>query len=151
MKRTFIVLFAVLGVAGCGDDATPTVHVVSASPSSLVMGQDDANDLAIVVDYADGDGDLGGGLARVHDCGAKDLVVVLTLPEIASEEAVNEGVAIEGRLSLAVGDVGPVAEPGNSAFCSALGAPSDAFCVALVDAAGNVSEGDCTAAIARVP
>ncbi len=142
---------ALLLAAGCADDATPTVHVVSASPTSLMLGQDDANDLAIVVDYTDGDGDLGGGEARVHDCTAKDLVIVLPLPQIASQAAVEEGVAIEGRLSLAVGDVGPVAESGTSAFCSALGAANDAFCVVLVDAAGNESEGDCTAAITRVP
>lgn len=133
-------------LCGCSADPAPVVEVLGASPSALTLGRDDANDLAIRVHYEDADGDLGGGVAEIHDCRARALVTTLPIPALATPEAVDEGVTIAGELSLRVGDVGAVS-PGTSSVCQGLGAPVTAFCVILEDAAGNRSEGDCTGAI----
>ena len=142
-------------LAGCSDPAPePSATVVSAAPETLYLGDDTRNDLAIVIAYSDGDGDLGHGLARVHDCRAADVVTELTLPAIASGEGVDEGVAITGELELLVNDVGAVTLAGSApTACADLGAPAPAageavFCVVLVDSAGHEGPGDCTAALA---
>jgi hypothetical protein len=109
------------------------------------------------VAYTDPDGDLGGGVAVLHECRAEGLVFELALPSIASQEAVDEGVSIEGELALVVADVGAAeARPEPPAACRELGvgAPrggAQALCVVLVDAAGYASEGDCTGAIRVLP
>ena len=154
--RTVILLVALAAVAACSDDPAtePTVVVLSAAPDALVLADDARNDVTIQIGYADGDGDLGRGVARIHDCRTDGLVTELMLPSIASDEAVAEGVAITGELALQVNDVGVVA-PATAApaACAALGiaaptAGAVVFCVILVDAGGSVGPGDCTAAIA---
>lgn len=147
MRRAAWLLCAAALLVGCGSEPNPVVEVLSATPSSLDPTRDEANDLVIRVHYEDADGDLGGGRAEVHDCRAANLVVGLPIPALATAEAVAEGVSIAGELSLFVNDVGVVA-PGTSPVCSGLGAPATAFCVVLVDDAGNRSDGDCTNALA---
>ncbi|MBZ0236881.1 MAG: hypothetical protein K8M05_31420 [Deltaproteobacteria bacterium] len=151
------VLVVVPGAAlvACSDPAPePAAAVLSAAPDTLYLGDDTRNDLTIVVAYADGDGDLGRGTARVHDCRAADVVTAIALPSIATDEAVAEGVAITGELELRVNDVGDVTLATSAPpACAELGAPAPAageavFCVVLVDRAGNVGPGDCTSPLA---
>jgi predicted secreted protein len=139
---------------GCGEeDLAPVVVIVSVSPDTLDPSRDDADDLTIVAEYRDADGDLGGGVVEIHDCRAAELVTVGDIPEIASEEAVRARVPIEGTLRLVVGDVGHVAidaEP--PPVCADLGvaapvAGEATFCVRLTDLAGNTGPGDCTAPV----
>jgi hypothetical protein len=144
-------LLVLVLVVGCGDAGpVPEVEVVSSAPMLLDTASDDADDLTIVVRYRDGNADLGGGWARVVDCRAPDVVTELMLPDIASMEAIDAMVPIEGELELLVGDVGLV-EPGEMPeICTRTGlggmtvATQAIFCVVLVDAAGNESEPDCT-------
>lgn len=158
MKAPLLVLsaLALAVLSGCGGE-TPTVEIVSASPAQLLASDDAKDDLTILVKYADPDGDLGQGVASIHDCRAEGVVTRLPIPRIANDEAVLQGVAIEGELTLTVADVGSVT-PSSSVpgVCADLGvsAPEDgaqAFCVVLTDAAGNESEGACTEAIAILP
>lgn len=153
-----LVLALALPLPACGAGGEePTVSVMSASPLELDPARDDADDLTVRVAYTDPDGDLGGGVARIHDCRAEGLVFEVPLPTIASQEAVDQGVSIEGELALVVTDVGAAeALPEPPAACRELGvgAPSggaQALCVVLVDAAGHASEGDCTDAIRVLP
>lgn len=150
MRRASWLLVPTALLLGCGAEPAPLVEVLGATPASLDPGRDEANDLVIRVHYEDGDGDLGGGRAEVHDCRARDLVVPLPIPALATAEAVAEGVSIAGELSLYVNDLGAVA-PGTSPVCADLAAPATAFCVVLVDASGNRSEGDCTQALVFAP
>lgn len=143
------------GFAACSEPATePSATVLSALPETLVLGDDTRNDLAIMIEYADGDGDLGRGIARVHDCRADGVVSELVLPSIASDEAVAEGAAITGQLELRVNDVGVVgAAAAAPAVCAELGAPAPSsgevvFCVVLVDSGGVAGPGDCTTPVA---
>jgi hypothetical protein len=144
--------------AGCGGDGSaPTVEVLSATPLEIDPARDEADDLTLRVAYADPDGDLGRGVAEVHDCRAEGLLTRLELPGIASNEAVDEGVAIEGELTLVVADIGAAeAAPDPPEICRELGvgAPqgsAQAFCVVLVDEAGNTGAGDCTEPIQVLP
>jgi len=146
-----------LAMAGCGGGEAPTVEVLSATPAELDPARDEADDLTVRVAYTDPDGDLGGGVAEVHDCRAEGLVTRLVLPSIASQEAVDEGVRIEGELSLVIPDVGAAeaaAKPPAACGDLGVGAPSggaQAFCVVLIDAAGHASEGDCTDPVRITP
>ena len=148
-------LAAALLLLACGGDSDPNPNatIIEFSPESLDPLDDTADDLTIRVEYADGDGDLGEGTAIVHDCRVSDLMVVFELPPIASAEAVDEGVPIEGTLELIVADVSALAPASAApAACTELGvaAPIDGeaiFCVVLVDAAGNSGTGDCTGSI----
>lgn len=139
-------------LAGCGGSDIPEVEVLGVSPDSIDVSLDEANDVTLQLRYADGDGDLGGGIARVIDCRGSDVVVELALPPIANGDAVGEGVAIEGELALLVNDVIAL-EPDASSGCADLpnvALPADgevSFCVELVDGAGNTSEPDCSAVI----
>jgi hypothetical protein len=141
---------------GCGSDA-PTARVVSASPLELDPSLDEADDLVLRVAYTDANGDLGRGMAEVYDCRAEGLVTRLSIPPIASDEAVAEGVPIDGELVLTVADVGEVAAlPSPPSACRdfGAGAPSagaQVFCVVLIDSAGNASDGDCTSPILVAP
>jgi hypothetical protein len=146
--------FILFGLAACGGaGVAPSATIASATPETLDPAYDSADDLTIVVDYADGDGDLGEGVAAIHDCRDDGLVTELELPKIASDQAVAEGVPIAGQLTLTVADVG-VVEVDDAApdACAELGvgAPVDGaavFCVVLRDAAGHDGDGDCTAPI----
>lgn len=141
--------------AACGGDDTvaPQAAIITATPEMIDPSADDADDLSIVVDYRDADGDLGEGVAEVHDCRTESVTIVFDIPPIASEEAVDEGVPIEGELELIVNDIGEI-ELDDAApdVCDELGvgAPRQGevvFCVVLIDAAGNEGEGDCTPAV----
>lgn len=148
MRRMLLVVLVSLG---CGDpDPAPSAAIIEVTPDSLDPALDDADDLTIRLEYADGDADLGGGTAAVHDCRADGLVVELLVPPLASDEAVKEGVPIEGVLDLIVNDVGWIeADAELPSACEDLGAPelSDGdvvFCVVLTDAAGHSGDGDCS-------
>lgn len=144
-------------LAGCGSDEAPTAEVLSASPMELDPALDDADDLTLRVAYTDANGDLGGGVAEVHDCRIEGLVTRLVLPAIASEQAVSDGVFIEGELTLVIPDVGAVAASAEpAAVCRDLGvgAPSgdaQSLCVVFIDAAGIAGPGDCTDPIRILP
>ncbi len=162
MKEHFIhqtaAVFAVAVMMGAcgGTDPDPTATIVEITPDIIEPADDTADDLTIVIAYSDGDADLGGGVVNVHDCRASGLVTVLTIPPIASEEALDKGVPIEGELELAINDIGDVAvaaEPPQA--CIDLGitqvaADEAIFCVTLVDAAGNSGAGDCSGPISVV-
>ncbi len=143
---------ALLAAAGCGGDSTaPSASVVSAAPDRLVPSDDALDDLVITVEYDDGDGDLGGGTAEVHDCRADGLRTDLLIPVIAPDGVVGE--PIRGALALHVNDIGAIAAGTAPDVCRDLGvgdvgAGAAVFCVVLVDAAGNTGDGDCTSAIA---
>jgi hypothetical protein len=149
MRRALLLLFA----SACTSGPTPTVEIVSATPQALNPADDLADDLRILVTYEDGDGDLGRGSARVHDCRAEGLITELEIPAIAADEMI--GSKITGSLDLAINDVGVATTTALPTLCSELGvslaADTTVFCVELVDAAGNVGEGDCTESIAIAP
>lgn len=139
-----------LGLAvGCSDPGvSPTATVQSATPESLSPDDDTLDDLTITIRYDDGDGDLGEGIAEVHDCRADGLVTELAIPAIAAVT----GDHITGTLELHVNDVGAVTSTALPDVCAELGVAELAgdeavFCVVLTDAAGHVGRGDCTAAI----
>ncbi len=140
-------------LAGCGASPVPEVEVLGVTPDSIDVSLDSANDVTLTLRYADGDGDLGGGMARVIDCRGSDVAVELALPPIANDEAVDEAVAIEGELALLVNDVIALERDERSGCADLPNAviPGDgevSFCVELIDAAGHVSEPDCSAAVA---
>lgn len=154
MRTLLLVMLLAGGLAACTDPAAePSAIVTAAAPDTLVLGDDTRNDLTITIDYADGDGDLGRGVARIHDCRADGIVTELVLPSIASDDAVAEGVAITGSLDLRLNDVGDVSPAAAApSACADLGIPAPAgdaavFCVVLTDAAGTSGPGDCTAPI----
>ncbi|HWO18481.1 MAG TPA: hypothetical protein VNO30_06880 [Kofleriaceae bacterium] len=145
-------LFAASLAAACtGDDTAPSASVVSAAPDRIIPSDDTADDLVITVAYGDGDGDLGGGTAEVHDCRADGLLTALPLPQIAPESVIGE--PIKGTLELHVNDIGAIAAGAPPAACRDLGieavdGAAAVFCVILVDAAGHAGDGDCTQPIA---
>ncbi len=149
-----LVLGALASGCGGGPDAAPSAVILEVAPESLDPALDDADDLTIRVQYADGDADLGGGLAAVHDCRADGLVVELAIPPLASEQAIADGVPIDGVIQLIVNDIGRVeAESAAPPACADLGVgePSDGeaiFCVVLTDAAGHTGDGDCSPPVA---
>lgn len=155
MKRLCLLVSGCLLAVACGGgEQAPIVSISSASPESLDPSLDNRDDLTILVEYMDGDGDLGDGVAQVHDCRANDLVILYDIPPIASEDAVDEGVPIQGDLELIVNDVGEIALSRNAPeVCADLGVEDPVegevtFCVVLIDAAGNIGAGDCTQPIA---
>ena len=148
-------LLALGAGAGCSEaEVAPSATIVEIAPDSLAPAEDDADDLTIRVAYTDGDADLGGGVAAVHDCRAEGLVIELAIPPIASEQAIDDGVPIEGEIELIVNDVGWVDADGSAPeVCADLGAPDPVdgeavFCVVLTDAAGHGGDGDCSGAVA---
>lgn len=156
MQKTMLAL-GLCALAACGsEDPAPFAAVVETAPLQLDPASDELDDLTILVDYTDADGDLGEGTAEVHDCRADGLVVALPLPPIANEDAVKKGVHIEGTLQLVVSDIGDVApDPVAPPACAALGiadpvAGEAVFCIRLTDAAGHTGEGDCTPPVAIV-
>jgi hypothetical protein len=151
--RSVIVLLLLAG-ACASDDPAPTVHVVSATPDQLDPANDLTDDVQILVEYNDADGDLGDGVAEIHDCRADALVTALDIPAIAGEDML--GSRITGSLELYLNDVGAGAASALPAVCDELGVGSVAagetvFCVVLIDAAGHAGTGDCTTAITLAP
>lgn len=144
-------LLAAALAAACTDDTAPSASVVTATPDRLVPSDDAADDLVITIAYGDGDGDLGGGTAEVHDCRADGLRTDLPLPQIAPEAVIGE--PIKGTLELHVNDIGAITAGAPPTACRDLGveavdAGAAVFCVILVDAAGHAGDGDCTPPIA---
>jgi hypothetical protein len=144
------IVIPILVLAACSDPGvSPTATVTAATPEALSPDDDTLDDLTITIRYDDGDGDLGGGVAEVHDCRADDLVTELIIPALARDT----GDHITGTLELHVNDVGLL--PPSAALpevcadlgVAELGANEAVFCVILVDAAGHRGAGDCTAAI----
>lgn len=150
MKQLVVILLA---VAACSDpDPAPSATVTMTAPLELAVDDDTRDDLVITVEYADADGDLGSGSARVHDCRSASVVTELALPAIAPAPIVDAGSMITGSIDLNVTDVGAIAPSAPPAECADLGVAAldpatVVFCVVLTDAAGNVGPGDCTASI----
>jgi len=138
-----------LGLAACSDsDPNPTATVMAVTPDTIAPDDDTRDDVTITLRYDDGDGDLGGGIAEVHDCRSDELVTTLAIPAIAP----TGGEHITGTLELHVNDVGASITSALPATCSDLGVAALAdsqtvFCVVLVDVAGHRGTGDCTSAI----
>lgn len=154
MSRILLVA-SVAALLGCGDaEVAPSAVIVEVAPDTIDPARDNADDLTIRLEYADGDADLGGGVAAVHDCRADGIAIELAIPPVASEKAVDEGVPIEGVLELIVNDIGWVdADDRAPEACTDLGAPDPAdgeavFCVVLTDAAGHDGDGDCSQPVA---
>ena len=138
-------ILLVLVLAACSDDPAPGASIKTATPAQLVPSDDARNDLTIAVRYDDSDGDLGGGVAAVHDCRATELVTELAIPQIAAET----GQHITGTLELHVNDIGAIEAAALPDACDELGvatlpANTAVFCVVLTDAAGHRGGGDCT-------
>ncbi len=157
MSRALALLAALLGPA-CGAPA-PVVTVLSttpAAPQQIDPSQPGQDDVTIQVHYTEPDGDLGGGVALVSDCRDEGLLTRLAIPPIASPEAVDAGVEIEGTLDLVVPRVAwlqPAAQAPAACAAQGVGPPRAdqvIFCVALADAVGNQGAADCTAPIGIV-
>jgi hypothetical protein len=138
-------------LAACSDDVAPNATVLSATPDMLTMSDDSANDLTITVQYDDGDGDLGGGVAEVHDCRSDTYETMFTIPDLVAQKE-----HITGKIDLYLNDVGPVPADALPATCSqlgvkALGDGQAVFCVVLVDVAGHRGSGSCTPVISLLP
>jgi hypothetical protein len=151
--RPLLVLLLLAG-ACASDDPAPSVTVVSATPDALDPANDATDDVRIVVEYDDADGDLGEGIAEVHDCRDAVLLTALEIPAIAGDSML--GSRITGSLDLYVNDVGAAAAAALPAVCDELGvgaiaAGETVFCVVLVDAAGHAGPGDCTTPITLAP
>lgn len=142
--RQAIVFVSLVVLAGCTETGRPDVEIVQATPTQIAAGDDGADDLTLRVRYADADGDLGSGYARVIDCRARGVETRLDIPEIANDDAVAAGIAIEGELDLLVNDVGFVETEQLPPECEDENAPAGAFCVVLVDQSGNESIPACT-------
>ncbi len=146
-------LALVLALAACSDpDPAPAATITMTTPLELAVDDDTRDDLVITLEYADADGDLGSGSARVHDCRSASVVTELALPAIAPDPILEAGVMITGSLELNITDVGAIAPSTPPAACADLGVSTldpatVVFCVVLTDAAGHVGPGDCTAAI----
>lgn len=156
MIRTLLLASALLVACTGDEDPAPTATVVTATPDTLHPDDDLLDDLTITIEYADDDGDLGGGTAEVHDCRGDGLVTALAIPAIAAPAAVAARTPITGTLELHVNDVGALTAAAAAAACTELDAPvptatETTFCVILVDVAGHRGEGDCTAAITLGP
>ena len=158
MGRVTTAWLAALALVACGDDAEQvdrglSAEIVEVSTEMLDPSDDARDDVTLTVSYRDGNGDLGGGLAEVHDCRAAGLVTTLPIPEIANEQAVADAVPIFGDLALTVQNVGLVVpDPDLPGVCEQGGAPaasesSVTFCVQLTDALGEQSAPACTEAI----
>jgi hypothetical protein len=150
-------LLSILLVGACtSDDPAPTVTVLSANPGQINPENDLLDDVRIVVEYADADGDLGEGIAQIHDCRAAPLLTELIIPAIAPESLIKEGSPISGSLDLHLTDVGAVPPSTMPSVCADLGVKAlrdneTVFCVVLVDAKDHVGPGDCTPVIELAP
>ena len=87
MSRILLVA-SVAALLGCSDaEVAPSAVIVEVAPDTLDPARDNADELTIRLEYADGDADLGGGVAAVHDCRADGLAV-----EWPSRRGVEEAV-----------------------------------------------------------
>jgi hypothetical protein len=145
--RIAIPIATLLFLAACTGDE-PTVEIVSATPEALLTEDDANDDLTLVVRYEDPNGDLGGGVARVHDCRSESVMTELALPAIANEDGVQTEISMSGELQLVLADVGAIPEATLPEACDFGGVGPGAFCVVLVDAAGNESDPACTDVLA---
>lgn len=153
MKNALSLLAFALLAACADEDPAPSVAVMAATPDELTPSDDTRDDLTITVEYDDADGDLGMGVAEVHDCRGDGLVTELSIPAIAPEMIIDEGHRITGTLALHVSDVGALAPGAPPEVCRELDvadleARTSVFCVVLVDGAGHRGTGDCTGVIA---
>ena len=143
--RSMLVIALVL--AGCAsDDPAPTVTVLSVSPDNINPLDDLTDDVRILIEYEDRDGDLGDGFAQVHDCRDEQLVTELPIPAIAPMDVIGE--PIRGSMDLHLTDIGAGTSAALPALCDELGvsfaAGETVFCVVLVDAKDHEGPGDCT-------
>jgi hypothetical protein len=145
--RVVVIIAASLLLAACAGDE-PTAEIVSATPEALLPADDANDDLTLVVHYEDPNGDLGGGVARVHDCRSESVTTELSLPAIANDAGVETEISMSGELQLVLADVGVVAQGAPPEPCELGGVGAGAFCVVLVDAAGNESDPACTEVLA---
>ncbi|NUO49757.1 MAG: hypothetical protein HOV80_12955 [Polyangiaceae bacterium] len=146
MKAALVTLTSLLLAACAGE--VPSAEIVSATPEAL-MTMDDANDdLTLVVHYSDPNGDLGTGKARVHDCRSEGVTTEFALPELANWNGVELEIEMTGEIKLVLTDVGVVPEGTLPEPCEFAGVGAGAFCVVLVDAAGNESDPACTEVLA---
>lgn len=142
-----------LALAACtDDDPAPRATIKAVTPDQVTASDDALDDLTITLRYDDLDGDLGGGVAEVHDCRSDGIMIALAIPPIAGAPHQH----ITGALELHVNDIAALAPGAAPEVCRGLGvgpATADAavFCVVLVDAAGHRGPGTCTRAIAIVP
>ena len=152
MKPAISTLLSSLVLVACTPDPAPSATIESATPDQLMPADDAHDDLTIKLRYEDGDGDLGGGIAEIHDCRASDVVLELAIPAIAADK----GQHITGTLDLHVNDIGAIAAGAAPRACTDLGVRdvtgnAAVFCVVLVDAAGHRGDGDCTRPITLAP
>lgn len=137
-------IYAMFAV-GCATDPAPSATIRTVTPDQLMPDDDALDDLTISLRYADGDGDLGGGVVEVTDCRDGDVALALEIPPIAAE--VDQ--PITGTLTVHINDVGAVVGGALPAICAELGvealaADTAVFCVVLEDVAGHRGGGDCT-------
>jgi len=154
MRR--ILLPLLLAGACASDDPAPTVRVLSATPDQIDPANDLADDVRILVEYEDGDGDLGEGVAEVHDCRDDALTTLLPIPAIAPDDVVADGAKISGSMDLYLNDVGATTAAALPPVCAdlgvkTLGADETVFCVVLVDTKEHAGPGDCTEPITLAP
>ena len=149
MTRLMLIGVLIVMLGACSVDPAPRATIEKAAPAQLMPADDALDDLTITLRYDDGDGDLGGGVAEVHDCRADGVTIELAIPPIAADP----GQHITGALELHVNDIGELAAGPLPAACATAGVKSPAagtavFCVVLVDRAGHRGAGECTASIA---
>ena len=137
-------------VCGCTSDA-PAIEITQVVSQELHVDDDRLDDLVLHVRYEDADGDLGGGQVVVHDCRDAAFVSRFPIDPIATPDAVEAGIAIEGEIVITIADVEMIAPAvKRPELCVTAGAAVGAFCVVIEDAAGNPSNGACTGAITYV-
>jgi hypothetical protein len=149
--RRYLPLILLAG-ACTSDDPAPLVTVLSATPDQINPENDQLDDVRILVEYDDADGDLGEGIAQIHDCRAASLLTELPIPAIAPASVIDEGARITGSLDLQLTDVGAAPASTMPSVCAdldveALAASETVFCVVLVDAKDHAGPGDCTTPI----
>lgn len=157
MRRILLPLLLTGTWAACAsDDPAPTVHVLSATPDQIDPADDLHDDVRIQIEYEDADGDLGEGVAEVHDCRDETLTTMLPIPAIAPADVISDGAKITGSMDLYLTDVGAATAAALPAVCAdlgvkALGANETRFCVVLVDQKEHAGPGDCTVTITLAP
>lgn len=149
LRGGWLASMGALLAVGCATDPAPSATIRTVTPDQLMPDDDALDDLTISLRYADGDGDLGGGVVEVTDCRDGDVALALEIPPIAAE--VDQ--PITGTLTVHINDVGAVAGGALPAICAELGiealaADTAVFCVVLEDVAGHRGGGDCTKPIA---
>ncbi len=145
LRAGWLASMVALLAVGCATDPAPSATIRTVTPDQLMPDDDALDDLTISLRYADGDGDLGGGVVEVTDCRDGDVALALAIPPISAEA----DQPITGTLTVHINDVGAVAGGALPAICAELGvealaADTAVFCVVLEDVAGHRGGGDCT-------